>query len=391
MASTNTYSRKEWGLVSIIRILDSPGIVLITLYHVPSHAMFGWPLQTDPRHRSPDRAIVFVTPRGRRESTDRCHHKTSESLCVLSDVLVTWMRHSSSLSPSVKRKLGEREQDTLWLAHTMNLAVVGPSLAKELRKKQEVPTHKDLFPDDDTTEQAPVARVQSTSSKAPQSILIGSDTSCVPTPPHTHDETPSPASKSRPTSLRSDTSKPSSPRPSSEARSVHASRSSFEQTQEVSEPNLKLKGSGPLRKFRSMTSELSTTITKSLSSPFSSSSSSLSSSPTTATTTADVSRERPSRSASSSPAPGHSRENKPKLSALQTTYGPARASTLSTVPSIEVWSPTSPPATSIRPPWTRGVSSTEQPSSASSIESVFDAASSAKVPTDSEPTSSRHD
>ena len=114
----------HWALLAIDRVHGSSGMVLVALYHLPSETLYTWPLQTDPTAAQPKQGTVFVAPRDGSSGEHSCPKVTSESLQVLTTVLLTWMRGGATRSKG-KLKLGERAEDTEWLCETLKMARLG--------------------------------------------------------------------------------------------------------------------------------------------------------------------------------------------------------------------------------------------------------------------------
>lgn len=110
---------QDWSLLSIERVQDSSGMVLVALYHLASATLFTWPLQTDPTALQPKQGTVFIASRDGSDG-DGNEQITSDSLRVLTSVLLTWMRTGAGRL-KVKRKLGESEEDTDWLRNVLHM------------------------------------------------------------------------------------------------------------------------------------------------------------------------------------------------------------------------------------------------------------------------------
>jgi hypothetical protein len=107
----------DWSLLAIDRVPKSPGMVLVALYHLSTDTMYTWPLQTDPSAPQPKQGTVFIAALNG-ESGDQ-ETVTSESLKVLTGVLLTWMRQKSQSKTKVK--LGERAEDTKQLGSILDM------------------------------------------------------------------------------------------------------------------------------------------------------------------------------------------------------------------------------------------------------------------------------
>ncbi|UZJ54032.1 hypothetical protein CBS101457_003352 [Exobasidium rhododendri] len=112
-------SNHDWSLLSIERVRNASGMVLVALYHLPTATLYTWPLQTDPQAPQPKQGTVFIASRNGSDDTAN-ENVTSESLKVLTRVLLTWMKFGAGRC-KVKTKLGERSDDTEWLRNTLQM------------------------------------------------------------------------------------------------------------------------------------------------------------------------------------------------------------------------------------------------------------------------------
>lgn len=114
-ADHNNDIYQRWSLLSIDRVENSPGMVLVALYHLATATMYTWPLQTDPRASQPKQGTVFIASAYDDEEQIHNEDVTSESLKVLTGVLLTWMRQRDDQSRAKKVKLGEYSEHAEWL------------------------------------------------------------------------------------------------------------------------------------------------------------------------------------------------------------------------------------------------------------------------------------
>lgn len=125
------YDPATWALLSIERLSYPAGMVLVSLYHVPSQTLYSWPMQTVPSAAQPKQGTVFVN---RMPGYADIHaDKTSESLKVLAAVLMKWMTWQKSTRPgTVRSKLGENGQDTFRLALALSLQQMATDEAQRI-------------------------------------------------------------------------------------------------------------------------------------------------------------------------------------------------------------------------------------------------------------------
>lgn len=124
----------DWSLLSISRVSQSPGMVLVALYHLPTSTMYTWPLQTDPKAPQPKQGTVFIAAMTK-DGSDNAQIM-SESLKILTGVLTTWIRQKSQIKSKVK--LGEREQDTEQLSQVLGMPKIDDAQRLAILDKQVV-------------------------------------------------------------------------------------------------------------------------------------------------------------------------------------------------------------------------------------------------------------
>jgi hypothetical protein len=132
----STSDLEKWSLLSIDRVRDSSGMVLVALYHLPTTYLYTWPLQTDPKAPQPRQGTVFIASR-RGDGGNAKATITSESLKVLTTVLLTWMKFGARRS-KFKTKLGERSDDADWLRSTLQMPRIRSAERRAILELQNV-------------------------------------------------------------------------------------------------------------------------------------------------------------------------------------------------------------------------------------------------------------
>lgn len=128
---------ERWSLLSIDRVESSPGMVLVALYHLTTSTMYTWPLQTDPRASQPKQGTVFIASMYNQEQLHN-GNVTSESLKVLTGVLLTWMRQKDGQTKAKKIKLGQHREHAEWLRVILKMPRIDDIQRRAILNKQVV-------------------------------------------------------------------------------------------------------------------------------------------------------------------------------------------------------------------------------------------------------------